>query len=619
MAPLRKALLPVLSLSCLLRASSSSAACEGGDTAGCEAHMSGLIGRLQEMKVEMESKQLTLSALEELRTGIISGKRMELPSAQRMHLERGSSVISQVTFDARHRPVSTNMTRHFKLLSTVGDHAEARHFGFMPTKKGSGGSGGKAGTGTLLAVIDSLMTLSVYDLQGEDLLRNFDLGHSGEIAHMSLPTAGESNFILTSDAEGNVRVHDLKIGSRKADGESSSKDSKKVMSVSANMTSSFSMPAPALGSEARTLNTIVAIEKNAQPWFVAGDSAGGISVFHKNGTFKGRVKVTEDPGGVKGLVRSAGQSMLFYSSHSFGYFSSSQIEVSQPPCTGWNSPLHDLIIDPTNAGARVILALEDGDVLVFTTSSGKSKTCDLTLKFPHVSGLPFKLQGFRGQVLGIPVPSEETQAEAKGAARDLFVFNLMAMDAGYGVGPSKAVALQASFQPLNPSNMVATTASVGAQERSKGHAAIRFEGKKGVQIFEVNMKQPSAAKAAAAAAGGGAGGDAAGGGAESWLSWLDWFPKIGIFGVALMGVVFWNVRKVTNSGARGGGGGSGVGGFGGRGGGGGGLAGMDDFDEQMFKERLRERREKRLAEQAAGLAGAAGGGGGGLGLGGQDD
>ena len=27
---------------------------------------------------------------------------------------------------------------------------------------------------------------------------------------------------------------------------------------------------------------------------------------------------------------------------------------------------------------------------------------------------------------------------------------------------------------------------------------------------------------------------------------LNWFPKIGVFGVALIGVVIWNVRKVSS-------------------------------------------------------------------------
>merc|ERR1719353_78731 len=52
----------------------------------------------------------------------------------------------------------------------------------------------------------------------------------------------------------------------------------------------------------------------------------------------------------------------------------------------------------------------------------------------------------------------------------------------------------------------------------------------------------------------------------SRAGWLDWFPKVGVFGIAMVGVVIWNVRKMS----------------GGSGGGGGG--GLDDFDaEEMLK------------------------------------
>merc|ERR1712003_522088 len=78
---------------------------------------------------------------------------------------------------------------------------------------------------------------------------------------------------------------------------------------------------------------------------------------------------------------------------------------------------------------------------------------------------------------------------------------------------------------------------------------------------------PTAPKAAAAS----------GGSDEGWSSnWLNWFPKIGVFGIALIGVVIWNVRKVTNQRRH---------------------DHMDDFDDEYFKERLRERREKRAKEK----------------------
>merc|ERR1712113_568951 len=120
--------------------------------------------------------------------------------------------------------------------------------------------------------------------------------------------------------------------------------------------------------------------------------------------------------------------LLFWSSHSFGFFSATQIDVQYPPCNGWNSPLYDVALDPSSSSSRVVLALADGDVLIFSTARGKSKACDLTLKFPHVSTLPFKLQGFRGHIMALPTPLETTQRKAD-YMREIFFFNLAALDA----------------------------------------------------------------------------------------------------------------------------------------------------------------------------------------------
>ena len=82
--------------------------------------------------------------------------------------------------------------------------------------------------------------------------------------------------------------------------------------------------------QTRQLNVVLPIERGSQTFFIAGDSLGGISVFFRNGTMRGRVRVTEDPGGVKGLIRAQGQQqVLFYSSHAFGFFSPSQVDLQR--------------------------------------------------------------------------------------------------------------------------------------------------------------------------------------------------------------------------------------------------------------------------------------------------
>ncbi|CAK0882187.1 unnamed protein product [Prorocentrum cordatum] len=420
----------------------------------------------------------------------------------------------EMSFDARHRPVSTNVSRHFTPLRTLGEGTQVRFHAFMPLKKGS-----------LMVVMSAESRLSVFDLQGDALLEGVDLGHAAgtRVTQMELSPTHNSHFVLTAADDGEMRVHSLKVVARKKSAEGEGQQ----LSVSTNFSCSFSIPAGGAG-ESRSLSAVLPVERGTQTYFVAGDSLGGVAVFFRNGTLKGRALVTEDPGGVRGLLHAQGGSVLFYSSRSFGFFSPAQVDVLYPPCSGWHSPVVDVVMDPSAASSRVVLALADGDVLVFSTSSGQTKACVLALKFPHVSPIPFKLYTFKGHVVGLPVPPE---GAVRGAdyLRELHFFSLSAMEAGYGVAPSRAVLLQASFSPRQPESL----ALLGGEPGGRAHAAIRFAGTEGVELYELSIRQPTSSSAV----------DGSSGGIPSWLSWLP-DSKIAIFGVSLVCVVAYNVRKV---------------------------------------------------------------------------
>mmetsp|Transcript_136986 Transcript_136986/g.266544 ORF Transcript_136986/g.266544 Transcript_136986/m.266544 type:complete len:612 (-) Transcript_136986:154-1989(-) len=558
------------------------------DAASCQAHMRSISQKLDTMRDEMNSRTHTLQALEELRTGILSGKRIELPSAIREHLERESPLIGEISYDARHRPVSTNVTRHFQHVRTIAGNSKVLHHAFLPLKRSAAAS--QRMTSALIVTVDSEMTLSLNSLDGETVLDRLPLGHASgsTVKFMELSPNQENHFVMTGDDRGEIRVHNLKITAKaeKTEGGDVSDDevetkpkpnvtTKTKLYVTANYSGSIMLPRGP-GSEERQLKAMLPIERTGKTFFVTGDHLGGISVFMRNGTVKGRVKVTEDPGGVIGLQRSQGQMILFWSSHSFGFFSVSQLDVSYPPCTGWNSPLYHVSIDPSFSASRVILALTDGDVLVFNTQRGKSKACDLTLKFPHVSVMPFQLHSFRGHVMGLPTPLDN-MARKEEYMREIFFFNLAAMEAGYGVSPSRAVSLQLSFKPRQPEHMALHGGLANTGDR-KSQIALRFANSQGVELYDLSLKTPPPPQAA----GGGSGND------DSWTSnLLNWVPKVGVFGVALVGVVIWNVRKVTSQKK---------------------FDAKDDFDDELFRKRLMESREKRSADKV----------GGGMGMGGEN-
>lgn len=600
MAPLRglpSSLLVALQLLLLpVQCRGKSAQCK--DEASCQAHMQKLIEGLEAQRQNLTGKHMVLDTLEGLRNGIISGDRIELPSTQRQHLERISPLVADISYDAKHKPVSTNVTRHLRQIRTIAEEVDVRLHTIMPLKRPSSQ---KIGPSALLVTIDTQSRMSIHTLEGDMRLSKFNLGH-GEgrtVTQLVMSPNQDSHFAVSADDLGIVRVHTLKVIAKKAekkeeipsepvnetDDEEDKPDEKpeekfeqkhgiKQLVVTANFSCTFTLPPSSRTGEARKLNAVLPIERGSQTLFVTGDSLGGIAVFHRNGTMKGRVKVTEDPGGVKGLMRGQGQTVLFFSSHSFGFLSVSQVDVQYPPCTGWNSPLFDIAPDPSYSYSRVILALSDGDVLIFSTTRGKNKACDLTLKFPRVSALPFKLHVFRGHVIALPTPLETTERKDE-YLRELHFFNLAEMDAGYGTAQTRVVTLQASFKPRKPEQFALHTGTPGGGgDRSKVQLALNFGGEKGVTLYELSLKQPPPPKASPE-----------GGGS----SWLDWFPKVGVFGIAMVGVVIWNVRKM-----------------------GGGEGGVDDFDEDIFKEGLKKGGMGGLGSKLDGLGGLGG-------LGGDDD
>merc|ERR1719324_415160 len=421
--------------------------------------------------------------------------------------------------------------------------------------------GQNKGTTTLILMVDEDEKLSIDTMEGDNLLDRFDLGHGPDkkVKHIAVSPSQDNHFVLTADDAGVMRVHDLKVITRmvKDDGDGNhaegGKNATKIFTMWTNLTSSFSMPQGR--GEVRELGPVVITERHSQIYFVTGDSLGGISVFSRNGTLRGRVRVTEDEGGIRGLLKAQSNSLLFYSSHHFGFFSSTQIDLQHPACGGWESPVFDVAPDPLGSYSRVVLALSDGDVLVFSTKKGKSKACDLTFKFPHVSPLPYKLALFRGHAVGLPSKLGGGEAQRQ---VELHFFNMAAMETGYGTAHSRSIALQVAFGVRTPTGFSIHTSQGG--DKGKAILSMRFADEPGIALHDLSLKPPPVTKSAA------------GGGDGEGNDWLSWFPKIGVFGVALVGVVMWNVRKATAQ-----------------------KSGLSDFDEEAFKERLKTRREEKKA------------------------
>jgi len=518
--------------------------------ATCEREVQTLLARLQDTAEAMSEKGTTLRKLEGLRTAIAAGQRVELSAAERKHLERGNLLVPAISHNAQHKPLSTNLSR-LQHLETLAEGVDVQLHGFMPLKRVSQQ---RSGPGVLMVAVND-HALWLFTLEGEALLQDFDLGHSSRvITHLSLSPSQDNHIVLTADDRGEMRVHNVKIvAKREKDDKDERQERERQLNVTAVMNCSFSVPE---ADDTLVVTSLLVVERGSQTFFVAGDSLGGISVFYRDGSLKGRVIVTEDHGGVVGLQRGQSQTVLFYSTHSFGTFSTSQLDVQAPVCNGWESPLFDIVQDPSG---RVVLALSDGDVLVFSTTRGKSKAFDLTLKFPHVSLIPLKLLVFKGHVMGLPIPPSDSAAGEFGG--ELLFFNLAAMEAGYGSSASSALALQLTLPDRPVAMALHAKPGTNPGDRTKAVLSLHMHGKRGLELYDLTLRQPPAPKQTTPPPPE----------SSSTSSWLNWFPKIAVFGVALAGVVVWNVRKGFNQKK---------------------YDAFDDYDDDYFREREKDDKDK---------------------------
>lgn len=460
-----------------------------GDPQACEARLRTVTERLQAIGAEIGGKKATLSTLEQLRRSILEGRRTEIHSVQRKHLEKGGPLIDELTYDLRHRPISTNSSRLFKHKTTAAPGAEVRLHTFASLR--NPGEGGDAFlVNSVLMGITAEAGLNVHSVDGDELLSNFDLGHEG-VAVQFLATAvvaKEGPIVVTADEVGHIRVHTFRVKTS-VDLWTLGFPHSAEMAI-ANFSCSFEASMADPFGEAVQVTAVEVIEWASQAHYLVGDSRGGVSVFlctGGRGYLKARVRITEDPGGIRGFIKSLLTPLMVYSAHSCGQFSLTSCDLEYPMCSGWSSPIEHIVMDISYSTSRLFLSLENGEVLVVNTARGQNKACDLAAKFPHVSAVPLRLHAFPGYMLGMPMSRGETEHSA-----EVLAFSLSALDSGFGVAPTRIVYAQASISDRRP---VGFSVWRGKPFQK---LAVRFAGARGIEIFDVSLRRARASKVASA-------------------------------------------------------------------------------------------------------------------------
>jgi len=161
--------------------------------------------------------------------------------------------------------------------------------------------------------------------------------------------------------------------------------------------------------------------------------------------------------------------------------------------------------------------------------------------------------------MGLPRPPSDSAAGDYGG--ELLFFNLAAMEAGYGSSTSSALALQLTLPDRPVAMALHAKPGTNPGDRTKAVLSLRMHGKRGLELYDLTLRQPQAPKQTTPPPPE----------SVSTSSWLNWFPKIAVFGVALAGVVVWNVRKGFNQKK---------------------YDAFDDYDDDYFREREKDDKDK---------------------------
>lgn len=467
--------------------------------------------KLTALQAQITATDTLASTLTDLRRAAVSGEYIGMPSARWALLEQSIPQLAELVYDEKHAPLVQPTPKHFNVTKFASSLENLLFAEIMPLKGPPKGS--EKGAPKFAIVIASSTHVGVLTSQGQQV-HSFEAGHAKPIKTMTLSTSLDEHLLLTADTDDQIRVHEIKLHASKTEDE---------IKVDAKSTfiGEFEIP-PASGEQPprKLTSMLVVAQKAGESRFMVGDSDGGVSMFYSNGTLRGRV-VVADEGPIVKLAPSSGMQAIFLAERSFGFVSFSTVDVMRQPCVGWGAAAVDITPDVAYP-SRMYISLSDGSVIAMDTMQGQQKICDLKFKLPHVSRVPLHLKVIKGYALGLQRHSDLP----KGPLR-LWVFNLIAIETGYGSQHSRAVVLTKAMEQRPRSLSLFRHES----SKSRGSFCAVNEDGSNVELWDLQFKAASAPRAATE-------GDN--------TSWLDSIPQSWIFIVVIIGVAIWNVRKQTS-------------------------------------------------------------------------
>jgi hypothetical protein len=352
--------------------------------------------------------------LEELQKAVQTGENLGFPETHAKVLREKVPLLSDIAADTE---APSAASEDYLVSKAVVPQQEAVSFvKFLPLRNprtSSSSSSSSASTQTqmpsaLLVAAQADGAVRLFTPSGE-LVLSFSAGHEQPVTHLTVSPSHDEYLVATGDVGGVIRVHkitvrqrrltkDQKQSRRNSTDEKMSQFLGTSVNVTAQLTKQMQVPTGSDGEAARMTALAMAAQQGTK-YFVAGDAEGKVSIFTKNGTFRGKVDTTTTPGAsIEGLHAHL-SNLLFRAGDEWGYIDLEKLEVKHVECPQFEGRITAAIID-SQQSSRVLAADEAGSVWIFNVKN--KKDCTVDLRYPKgATRTPIDLASVRGFVLGL--------------------------------------------------------------------------------------------------------------------------------------------------------------------------------------------------------------------------
>lgn len=410
-------------------AGASSASCRPGG-AGATVEAAAPVGAGQAHQEEAQKAELLAQEIAELegfiqmgedRIGLLKELRATLGSGHAdpadtsvRALRETLPLLSEVPVDAHTSPVA--ISEDFLVSKAVLPQDEPVGLvKFLPLRspRSSSSSSSKNQVempSALLIAAQSDGIVRLYTPPGH-LVLEFATGHDHPVTQLASSLSHDEYLVVTGDTGGVVRVHKISVRARRL-----TKDQKKArrasmdekvsqylnaeVNVTAQLQRQMQLPADGEGN-IPPMTSLVMASQGGTKYFVAGDSAGQVSVFTKNGTLRAQLDVGESGRGGVLSLHSQLSSVLFRAEGQWGYIDMEKMVPRPVSCPQLDGRVVAAVLDSQMA-SRAILADEAGTISVYSVKN--KKDCSLELRFEAAAGVrseSVELASVRGFALAL--------------------------------------------------------------------------------------------------------------------------------------------------------------------------------------------------------------------------